>query len=82
MAEKLTWDEIKRRHPDEWVMLVDYAFNENEDLTVGVVYDHDAARDALYDRCSQAPSPVAVLYTGEIRGGMIGFYAEDVDPAA
>jgi hypothetical protein len=79
MADRLTWDEIKSRYPDEWVVLVEYTHDDNEDIHAGVVYDHGPQRDQVYDRCQQVPSPFAVRYTGEIRGGLIGFYADDVD---
>lgn len=80
MPDKLTWDEIKKRFPDEWVVLVDYSFNDNEDLTDGVVYAHGPERAQVYASASQGPKRTAVRYTGEIRGGLIGFYAEDVEP--
>ncbi|MBI4861154.1 MAG: hypothetical protein HY815_12985 [Candidatus Riflebacteria bacterium] len=79
MGEKLTWDEIKKRFPDEWVVLVDSSFNENEDLTEGTVFAHGSNRDTIYDQCRRAPSPFAVRFTGQLRGGLIGFYAEDLE---
>lgn len=79
MAHKLTWDEIKRRYPDEWVVLTDAAFNDNEDITEGAVYTHGKDRNVVYDECRKAPSPFAVRFTGEVRGGLVGFYAEDLE---
>lgn len=79
MADKLSWDEITRKYPDEWVVLVDYSFDDNEDPKEGVVYDHGQNRAELYARCRPGPAHTAVLYTGEIRGGLIGFYREDLD---
>lgn len=79
MADKLGWDEIRRRYPDEWVVLTDVSHDDNEDVDAGFVYDHDRERDTVYGRCRGVPSPFAVLYTGEVRGGLIGFYGEDVD---
>jgi hypothetical protein len=32
MADNLSWDEIKRSYPDEWVVLVDYQV-EGVDVT-------------------------------------------------
>ena len=79
MADKLTWDEIKKKFPDEWVVLVEGSFDENEDPAGGVVYDHDPDRARLYARCLGGPRSTTVLYTGAIRGGLIGFHSEDVD---
>ena len=53
MAVKLNWDEIKRRYPNEWVVLVDF-HEEGEDLVDGVVFDHGRDRDALCNRLKKA----------------------------
>lgn len=79
MADKLTWDEIKRKYPDEWVVLVDF-HEEGEDLIDGVVFDHGRDKDAICERMKKAPSPFAVEYTGELTGGLFGLYEFDVDP--
>lgn len=79
MSDKLSWDEIKRRYPDEWVVLVEYSFDDNEDLTDGVVYAHGPNRRQVYASCRGGPHRTAVRYTGEIRGGLIGLYAEDME---
>jgi hypothetical protein len=79
--EKLSWDEIRKRYPDEYVILADYAFDDNEDIAQGVVWAHGQSRDAAYEnlqRAGERPNPIAVRYTGEVKGGMIGFL-EDVD---
>lgn len=78
-AIKLTWDEIKRKYPDEWVVVVDYQ-EKDEDITEGVVLDHGPVKEALYDRIQKPPSPFAVRYTGEATGGLFGLYRFDVDP--
>ena len=78
-TEKLSWDEIRKRYPDEWVVLTESSFNENDDIVDGVVYDHGADRAQLYARCQDGPDHTTVLYTGELRGGIIGFYADDLD---
>jgi hypothetical protein len=73
-TEMLSWDEIRKRYPDEWVILVDYSCDDNEDIIAAVVYDHSPDRDELYTRCAQDPNhprSVAALFTGEIRGGRI-----------
>ena len=82
MADKLTWDEIKRQYPDEYVILVDYDFDDNEDVAGGIVIAHARDRDAVYDQCQQSasrPNQIAVRYTGEIKGGIVSFL--DLDEA-
>jgi hypothetical protein len=78
MADKLTWDEIKQKYPDEWVVLVDFKI-EGVAPAEGVVIDHGPVRDEVYDRLDKGPRSCAVWYTGEIRGGLFGFYGEDED---
>jgi len=82
VGEKLTWDEIKKRFPDEWVVLVDYDWPDDADVQAGVVWAHGRDHDEVCDRSRAVPSPFAIRYTGQVRGGLIGFYAEDLDPAA
>jgi hypothetical protein len=72
--EKLSWDEIRKRYPDEWVILVDYSFDDNEAIIAAVVHDHSPDRDQLYARCANDPDQprsVATRFTGEFRGGRI-----------
>lgn len=78
MPEKLTWDEITKRYPDEWVVLVDFREQE-EDITEGVVLDHGRVKEEVYHRLQNPPSPFAVRYTGEATGGLFGLYRFDVD---
>lgn len=82
MADKLGWDEIERRYPDEWVVLVDYTFDDNEDLIDGVVYAHGPDRSQAYAGCRGGPQSTAVRYTGETRGGRIGFSVDAEEVSA
>lgn len=72
MPDKLTWDEIKRRYPDEWVILVDVDADDlSNEVRGGVVFAHSkkerellaSTKDALAGKSS------AVLYTGELAAG-------------
>ena len=78
MADKLSWNEIKRTYPDEWVVLVDYSM-AGADPTDGVVIDHGRVKKQVYQRLRDIPDKCAVMYTGEIRRGLVGLYVEDVD---
>ena len=69
---RLTWTEIQRRYPDQWVVLVemDYFDDTDLDLRSGIVIGHGARRaDALV----QSASPLdrydgfGLFYTGRIR---------------
>lgn len=68
MEKKLTWDEIKRLYPDEWVELVDYDWPEEEqDPRGGVVRVHAKTRQE-FDRLADIDPPTdsAYAYVGEL----------------
>ena len=61
-GEKLTWEEIRARYPDEYVALVDV---ETPDMTIraGVVYAHHPDRRTLL-AMQQHLRDGAILWTG------------------
>lgn len=78
LGEKLSWEEICRRYPDEYVALVDYDF-PNMTFTAGVVYAHHPDRKTLFEM-SAALRDAALLWTGKIRPFIPCRWAEiDVD---
>lgn len=78
MDSKLSWDEIRRQYPDEWVVVTDYRI-EGIDLLDGVVVDHGKNKEEVYGRLREAPNRSAVWYTGEFRHGIVGLHAIDLD---
>jgi hypothetical protein len=65
-AERLSWEEIQRRYPDEWVVLVDDDFHENHmKISRGVVYAHSPDRSVAIEQ-SRHLRDAALLYTGKI----------------
>ena len=69
-GEKLSWEEIKQRFPDEWVALVDV---DAPNMTVvgGIVFAHHPDRTELHRLAKGRPRPLsggAILWTGKIRG--------------
>jgi hypothetical protein len=62
--EKLTWQEMKRCYPDQWLLIVDYETDESGHLLAGVVERHSVDMDAV----ASSPAlgrPTAFRYTGE-----------------
>jgi hypothetical protein len=78
MPEKLTWDEIKARYPDEWVVITDHRI-EGVEPVEGIVVDHGKIKKEVYRRLRAAPNGSAILFTGEIRHGLLGLHAVDLD---
>jgi len=68
VSEKLTWDEIKRRHPDEWVALVedDWPDTLPEPLS-GIVYAHSPDHKTLIEM-QRHLKDAAILWTGKTQG--------------
>jgi hypothetical protein len=71
--ERLTWDEICRRFPDEWVVLVDadWVDEHNFEFENAYVFAHrESRREATKDMgaaCRQFEN-VGCFFTGRIRG--------------
>jgi hypothetical protein len=70
-TERLTWDEIRVRHPNEWVVLVDVDWlnDDDEDFRTAIVLSHGKRRgDALREARPLLPPAAAWahFYTGEI----------------
>ena len=64
MAKRLTWEEMKREYPNEWLLIVDFDLDESGLLKGGKVERHSKRKADVYE--SPAPdSSVALRYTGE-----------------
>ena len=77
MGERLSWDEIKKRYPNEWVCLVDVEPQDLTRITSGVVYAHDPKHGALLEKRRQLKH-AAIHWTGKKRG-IIHVIEDDVD---
>jgi len=73
MSDKLHWNEIREKYPEEWVLLEDSFVEENEKVG-GVVVAHGKERKPLSSLCRSARSPVALVWTGPITKGFFGVY--------
>ncbi|MBI4871310.1 MAG: hypothetical protein HY814_07050 [Candidatus Riflebacteria bacterium] len=79
MTEKLTWDEIKQRYPDEYVILAEPEFDDNEDPVGGVVLSHGQNEDEALAPVHGVKETWFLTYTGEILGGLISVQVESLD---
>ena len=71
--ENLTWDEICRRLPNQWVVLVDIDWVNETDFefaTAAVIAHHKHRKEASpHIKATRAPGvEVGCFWTGEIRG--------------
>jgi hypothetical protein len=77
MDGRLSWDEVKKLYPNEWVCLVDVEPPDLGEITSCVVYAHDPKHNALLEKQKHLKS-AAILWTGKIRG-RIHVIEDDVD---
>lgn len=64
MGQKMTWEEMKKAYPDEWLLVTDYETDQFGQVKVGIVERHskkmaDLANPPVIDRNT------AFRYTGE-----------------
>ena len=60
----MTWEEMKKAYPDEWLLIVDWEDDQSGHLTSGVVERHSKEKDDVFS----PPAPdkdCAFKYTGE-----------------
>ncbi len=57
---------LKRRYPNEWLLLRDVAADELTHPVKGRLVAHSKNRDHIYDRLSRMRGKLGVLYTGDI----------------
>ena len=69
MSDRLSWDEIKRRYPDEFVVLVDTEMDQASDLLTGTVMNHGKSKKEMRECLGKLnPKSGACLWTGAPRG--------------
>jgi len=67
MSEKLSWDEIKSKYPDEWVILVEPEMDESTTtLLGGQVFDHGKDRHRMHKRLKDVKCDFSIRWTGQI----------------
>jgi hypothetical protein len=68
MGEKMTWEEIKKNFPNEWVAVVNYTSNSATGGVDGEVVFHSNNKDKFYEKAKDVIVKyhgMAMRYTGE-----------------
>ena len=76
MKNKMTWNEIKNKFPDEWLLIIDYEVDESGHIIVGVVDRHSKEKDEVYSLPPLNKS-TAFRYTGKSTFGGLRSHAEN-----
>lgn len=64
MNKKMTWEEMKKKYPNEWLRVIDYEFDEKGELKSGIVLYHSTSKEEVYSKPLSGKSE-AFWYTGE-----------------
>ncbi len=64
MGQEMTWAEMKKAYPDEWLLITDYKTDPCGDIITGVVERHSAEKEEVY-RLPAIDKDCAFRYTGE-----------------
>ncbi|OGQ04451.1 MAG: hypothetical protein A2W61_08670 [Deltaproteobacteria bacterium RIFCSPLOWO2_01_44_7] len=71
MQNKMTWEEMKKTYPDEWLLIVDCEHDASGHLISGVVARHSKDDQEVF-RLPSLNKSCAFKYTGECQfpGGL------------
>jgi len=64
--ERMTFDEMKKKYKDEWLLIGDCETNESTELVRGMVIDRAPRRSVIHKKQLDVQESAAVLYAGEI----------------
>lgn len=64
MNERLSWEEIEKKYPDEWVLIENIERNEVGVITAATVTFHSTDKDEVFEYPSDAKS-IGLMFTGE-----------------
>jgi len=59
-------EEIKKRYPEQWLLIVDYESDELTRPVRGVLTEHSRHRSDIYEKLSQYKGSVCIDYAGDV----------------
>jgi len=68
-AKRISWQEIEKLYPKQWVELVDYDWpNDAQNPISGIVRSHSANHKTFYTKANKEPRPTdsAILFVGNV----------------
>ena len=72
--EKITWHDMKKRFPDEWLLITDYNLDASGRIIDGIVNRHSKEKDEVY-RLPALNKSTAFRFTGESAFGGLRSHA-------
>lgn len=66
--KRMTLDQIKKKYPNEWVLIADPEEDELLEVKSGKVIVHSTKRETIYTALKERHGNFAIRYTGKIKG--------------
>lgn len=74
--ERMNWEDMQRKFPDEWLLIIDYELDESGHLLSGIVNRHSKEKHQVYSLPS-LNCPTAFRYTGKSTFAGLRSHAND-----
>ena len=68
--EHMTFEEMAKEYPDEWLFIVDWGRSASTELISGIVAVHSPSRDVINEASAKSKGGAAIRYTGKSPEGM------------
>ncbi len=65
MGSKMTWEEMKKEFPNEWLMVVNFTVDRFGEVAAGEVIRHSKDKSEVYQPVPNLYKEVFFSYTGE-----------------
>jgi hypothetical protein len=78
MRKRMTWEDMKKEYPDEWLLIVDFESDNSGHIIAGIVERHSKEKDDVY-RLPALNRSTAFRYTGESDFAGLRSHAEKRD---
>ena len=63
MKANPTWDEMKNKYPDEWLLITDFSLDDSGHIVAGIVNRHSKKKNEVY-RTPALDKATAFRFTG------------------
>ena len=63
--ERMTFEEMAKKYPDEWLFIVDCEHSASTELISGIVAVHSPSRDVINKASAKYKGGAAIRYTGK-----------------
>ena len=65
MSQKMKWEEMKEKFPNEWLMVVNFSLDKYGEVQEGEVIRHSSKKEEVYLPPPPSYKEIVFSYTGE-----------------